>query len=67
MKLMCVVRGEELEFNGTVEYCHSSRMFFGRLRSGNGIFAYEGRTLSDLSEDFKEACDELVKDLSRER
>lgn len=53
-------------FSGTVEYSPEDDVLFGKLIGINGLVSYEGKSIDELKDDFREAVDDYV-DMCREK
>ena len=41
-------------YNGTVEYCKEDRCLFGKVIGIKSLLSYEGNSVQELEQDFKE-------------
>ena len=53
-------------FSGTVEYSPEDDVLFGKLIGINGLVSYEGKSIDELKDDFREAVDDYV-DMCRKK
>lgn len=49
-------------YNGTVEYSREDRCLFGKVVGIKSLLSYEGESVQELEQDFKNAIDEYLKD-----
>lgn len=49
-------------YNGTVEYSKENGCLFGKVVGIKSLLLYEGDTVQELEQDFKNAIDEYLKD-----
>ncbi len=49
-------------YNGTVEYSKEDGCLFGRVVGVKSLLSYEGESVQELEQDFKNAIDEYLKD-----
>jgi len=55
-------------FKGSVEFSKEDNYYFGKiLHTGRDLILYEGSTLKELEEDFKEAIDDYIEDFTERR
>lgn len=47
-------------YYGSIEYDLNSKMLFGQLLGIKGAYVYEGNTLSELEDDFKNFVDDYI-------
>ncbi len=49
-------------YNGTVEYCKEDRCLFGKVIGIKSLLSYEGNSVQELEQDFKNVIDEYLGD-----
>lgn len=49
-------------YNGTVEYSGEDRCFFGKVIGIKSLLSYEGNSVQELEEDFKNVVDGYLAD-----
>ena len=49
-------------YTGTVEWSENDKVFHGKVNGIYGHFHYEGNTIDQLREDFKDLIDEYIED-----
>jgi len=49
-------------YTGSIEYSGEDNLLFGKVLGIKGLISYEGKTGSDLENDFKEAIDTYLSD-----
>lgn len=49
-------------YNGTVEYSRDDSCLFGKVIGIKSLLSYEGNSVQELEQDFKNAIDEYLKD-----
>jgi predicted RNase H-like HicB family nuclease len=50
-------------FTGTVEYSNDDECFYGKVLEIRDLIMYEGSSIEELEQDFKETIDEYIEDL----
>lgn len=49
-------------YNGTVEYSQVDRCLFGKVIGIKSLLSYEGESVQELEQDFKNVVDEYLRD-----
>lgn len=49
-------------YNGTVEYSKEDDCLFGKVVGIKSLLSYEGNSIQELEQDFKNVIDEYIKD-----
>lgn len=48
-------------YTGTVEFSAENNILFGKVTGINGLVSYEGKSVSELREDFESAVDDYLE------
>lgn len=44
---------------GTIEYSEEDNCYYGKVKNINGLISYEGKTVTELTRNFRNAINEL--------
>lgn len=47
-------------YTGSVEFSHADNIFYGKVQGIRSLISYEGTSVKDLIEDFREAVDDYL-------